>query len=81
MNLIQQKFNYRALTEEVNRRMGKNYGMGYVRAIHKGDPLSAPVAECIKKILAEQPDLSQHGPHCQGSENLPQTGRENGKAV
>jgi hypothetical protein len=54
MNLIEQKFNYRALTNEVNRRMSKNYSMGYVRAIHKGDPLSAPVAECIKQILEEE---------------------------
>jgi hypothetical protein len=44
---------YKVLTAEVNRRLGKEYGLNYITNIHKGIQQSADVKAAINEILSE----------------------------
>ena len=47
------RIDYNALAQEVNRRLGGNHAVGYVRSVHKGLMSSGPIRNCIDEILVE----------------------------
>jgi hypothetical protein len=47
------RIDYNELAAEVNKRLGGNHSVGYVRSVHKGNMSSTPILNCINEILEE----------------------------